>query len=88
MTMMDVMKNMVKAYDRQQALELKDLAHNLKGASGYIGASNVHYQCYFIQEHYVFKRIEEMWKYYPGLVEAVIEFRVFSRQLLAKHKSK
>ena len=28
----------------------KSKAHSLKGASGYIGASNLHYSCYHIQE--------------------------------------
>jgi len=27
---------------------MKETAHSLKGASGYIGASILHYTCYFI----------------------------------------
>ena len=67
---------------------MKNLAHSLKGASGYVGASRLHYVCYFIQEHFVFNRFDKMLEYYPSLVEAAIEFKVYSRQIIAKYKSK
>lgn len=65
---------------------MKDLAHSLKGASGYIGASRLHYVCYFIQEHFVFERNEKMLEYYPSLVEAAIEFKKYSRKIIAQFK--
>ena len=40
--------NMVEIYDKSQADEFKKQAHALKGASAYIGASKLHYVCYFI----------------------------------------
>jgi len=67
---------------------MKDLAHSLKGASGYIGASRLHYACYFIQKHFVNGQKEKMLEYYPTLVEAAIEFKVYSRILMARYKSK
>lgn len=60
-----------------------DDAHQLKSPAGYIGASQIHYACYFLQEHFVYKRFKEMMEYYPTLLEAAVEFRVYSRMLLA-----
>ena len=62
---------------------MRDDAHSLKGASGYIGASHLHYACYFIQEHFHNDRFKEMMEYYPTLLEAAVEFRIYSRQILA-----
>jgi HPt (histidine-containing phosphotransfer) domain-containing protein len=42
------MKDIVKEYENKNYLEMKNLAHSLKGASGYIGASRLYYMCYFI----------------------------------------
>ena len=42
------MKGCTEAYDSKNYEELKDNAHAIKGASGYIGASHIHYACYFI----------------------------------------
>jgi len=48
MTLNPTMRDIVPAYDGRKLKEMKDLAHSLKGASGYIGASRLHYVCYFI----------------------------------------
>jgi len=63
-------------------------AHQLKSPAGYIGASHIHYACYFIQEHFLFDRFTQMMEYYPTLIEAAVNFRIVSRQLLAQHESK
>ena len=88
MTLNPTMKNIIVPYEQKNYQEMKDLAHSLKGASGYIGASRLHYVCYFIQEHFVFQRLDKMVEYYPSLVEAAIEFKIYSRQIIAKFKSK
>ena len=88
MTLNEIMKKIVEMYDQRNYLEMKNHAHSLKGASGYVGASRLHYVCYFIQEHYVFNRYDKMLEYYPSLVEAAIEFKVYSRQIISKYKSK
>lgn len=61
-------------------------AHQLKSPAGYIGASHLHYACYFIQEHHAYKSYKDMMEYYPTLVEAAVEFRIYSRILLAKNQ--
>lgn len=76
-----------KAVDDQDYLAMKNAAHSLKGSSGYVGASHLHYACYFIQEHYIFDRYEQMMEYYPTLIEAAVVFRIYSRKLLAEWKS-
>lgn len=73
---------------KEEFKQFRDDAHSLKGASGYICASHLHYACYFIQEHFQDERFKQMMEYYPTLLEAAVEFRVYSRQVLAKHKSK
>ena len=88
MTLNPTMKNIIVPYEEKNFQQMKDLAHSLKGASGYIGASRLHYVCYFIQEHFVFQRFEKMLEYYPSLVEAAIEFKVHSRKIIAKFKGK
>ena len=81
MSLNKVMTDMVPQYEAKNYLEIKNLAHSLKGSSGYIGASRLHYVCFFIQEHYVHNRNEKMLEFYPALVEAAIEFKVHSREL-------
>ena len=81
-TIKQSMQEMVAHYENKDYGKIKELAHSLKGASGYIGASRVYYHCYFLQLHYVNGDYETMMKYYPGLVEAAVEFKVASRQLI------
>lgn len=73
------MRDIANDVNASKFLEMKNDAHSLKGSSGYICASHLHYSCYFIQEHYIFGRHQEMLEYYPTLVEAAIEFRIYSR---------
>ena len=53
MTLNKIMKDLVPAYENKDYKEIKMLAHSLKGASAYIGASRLHYACFFIQAHFV-----------------------------------
>ena len=78
------MTDIIDAYDSKNYKSMKDLAHALKGACAYIGASRLHYVCFFMQEHFIYKRFEKVVDLYPSLVEAAIEFKVYSRQILAK----
>ena len=82
--MSQTMKNLIKPFDENDFAQYKQEAHSLKGASGYIGAGKIHYMCYFIQQNYFLKRYERMKRYYPNLIEAVIEFKVYSRQLICQ----
>ena len=42
------MKQVKEAVEKENFLGMKEGAHSLKGSSGYIGASHIHYACYFI----------------------------------------
>lgn len=88
MTLESNMGKLGQAVEERHFPNIKTAAHSLKGASGYIGASRVHYACFYIQENFVNNNHEEMLDYYPALIEAVVEFKITSRQMLAKHKSK
>ena len=48
MSLTKQMQECAKAVDELDYLEMKNAAHSLKGSSGYVGASHLHYACYFI----------------------------------------
>jgi len=52
MSLIDSMTRIAKDVEIKDFKEMKNDAHSLKGSSGYIAASHIHYACYFIQEHY------------------------------------
>ena len=73
------MKDIIKPFEERNHQVIKDLAHQLKGSSGYIAASKLHYVCYFIQEMFLKKKYQRQETFYPNLVEAAIEFKIYSR---------
>ena len=76
------------AIEHKDWAQMKLKAHCLKGACGYVGASRLHYACYFLQEAHQRGQYNLMLEKYPRLVEAVIEFKRYSRRILAEHKGK
>ena len=60
----------------------------IKGASSYIGACHLHYVGFYIQDHYHKKKYQKMIDYYPSLVESAIEYKKYSKEILAKYKNK
>ena len=70
--------------DKRDYQQYFDEVHKLKGGSGYIGAGHIHYACYFIQEAWQKKDTETMMAYYPNLLEAIIYFKVYMKQLIAE----
>lgn len=79
------MVQMAAALDEKDYEQVKNKAHSLKGASGYIGASIVHYTCFQIQEAFQAEDYKKMIDYYPQLVEACIQFKIYANTLIAKH---
>ena len=67
---------------------MNDVAHKLKDASAYIGASKIHYACYYINYSYLTENYAAMVEYYPLLAEACIEYKRFSRKFLAAKQGK
>ena len=56
LSVIPTMQNIAKLdFDNMDHLKLKDYAHSLKGSSAYVGASRIHYACYFLQEHFINK---------------------------------
>ncbi len=82
------MKELVQAIEKEDYGLIKAKAHSIKGSSGYIGAGIIYYCCYQMQDLFVQEKKKEMLAYYPTLVEAIIEFRIYSRKLIAEFKSK
>ena len=63
---------------------IKFHAHTLKGPAGYIGASRLHYACYYICKAHSEGDVEQMIEYYPLVIETAIEVRHHVRLYQAK----
>ena len=82
------LESMAEAVDLKDFAMMKSKAHSLKGSSGYIGASNLHYSCFHIQQCYHAGNYERMLDYYPLLIESCIEFKVESKKVMAKYNGR
>ena len=76
------------ALDTKNWAKMKNATHTLKGSSGYIGAGYLYYACVYIMQAYGEKNFIGMAMYYPLLVEAVIQYKRFSRRLIAEYNGK
>ena len=74
---------MTEGYSIQNWVKIEQAAHALKGSSGRVGAGKIHYACYHICDAYHKGDFKSMLVYYPLIIEAVIEFRRYSRELIA-----
>ena len=52
LSLIPALTDIASAIEEHDFNKYKSKAHSLKGASGYIGASNLHYCCFYIQESY------------------------------------
>ena len=84
MSLIPNLREIALAVDAKDYSAIKQKAHSLKGASGYIAAGPVHYCCYFIQDNYNSDNFEAMMAYYPALVESSIEYIRYSRKIVAE----
>ena len=46
--LLGLMEKIAEAVNSMNYLEIKNEAHSLKSAAGYVGASHIHYACYYI----------------------------------------
>ena len=53
LSLLPALTDIAGAIDDRDFAKYKSKVHSLKGASGYIGASNLHYSCYNIQEFFL-----------------------------------
>jgi HPt (histidine-containing phosphotransfer) domain-containing protein len=83
MVLNKTMQEIVSPIENHQWDEIKQKAHVIKGASSYIGACHLHYVGFYIQDHYYKKKYQKMIDYYPSLVEAAIEYKKYSKVILA-----
>lgn len=82
------MRRIAQAVNQKDWDGMKAFAHSLKGACGYVGASHLHYACYYIQEAYTLNQMDKMLEKYPKLVETAVEFKRYSRKILAEYRGK
>ena len=53
MSLLKCMSDLANDVNEKNFLKIKNDAHSLKGASGYVGAGHIHYACYYIQENFM-----------------------------------
>lgn len=73
-TMIPLLDKIAKSLNDKDYMRFNNGAHSLKGASGYVGAGAVHYDCYFIQEAFLKKNHDDMDIRYCRLIENIVEF--------------
>ena len=88
LSMDPVMPVLAECVEKRDFAMMKSKAHQLKGSTGYMGASKLHYSCYHIQEQYMAGNYESMMEYYPFLIEAAIDVKIESRRIIAEQESK
>ena len=79
------MKDIIKPFENKDYNQIQLLVHSLKEACEFIWASRLYIVCYYILEHFECQQFDMMLEYYPSLVEATIEYKVYSRWLHAKN---
>ena len=57
---------------------------SIKSACGYVGAGKIYYACYYIQKMFADSDFPGMAECYPLIVEASIEFKRYSRRIIAE----
>ena len=85
--MLGYISTIAESMNEQDWEKMKNGSHQLKGASGYVGAGRVYYCCYHIQKAFLQKDFQRMVDYYPLFTESCIEYTRFSRKYLASLKS-
>ncbi len=83
MSLFQETNELVRYVNEKNYHEIKESVHKLKSTAGYVGASHIHYACYYMQDHFLKDEIESMMEYYPTLLEACVTFRVYSRKIIA-----
>jgi HPt (histidine-containing phosphotransfer) domain-containing protein len=66
--------------------KFREAAHSLKGSSGYVGAGQLQYDCFYIQDFHYKGQIEQMRCRYRRLIENVVEFISYSKAYLEAEK--
>eukprot|EP00347_Sterkiella_histriomuscorum_P005824 403355130 len=82
------MKQLAIEFQKRDWEQIKHAAHNMKGSAGYIGASRLHYACYYMQYFFVHSDFDQMVEIYPLIVESAIEVKVESRHVMARRQNK
>lgn len=80
--MLPVINQVSAAMDAFNWNKFRELAHSLKGSSGYVGAGQIQYDCFYIQDFHYKGQIDQMRERYSRLMENVISFIIYSKQYL------
>ena len=81
-------KEISKALEDKNWKKFKSAAHNLKAANGYIGAGNIHYDCYYIQGFGQSKNYAGMVSRYNRFIEDSILFLIYVKKFVTSNAEK
>ena len=82
------MVDLEKVKVAMNSLNYKDLweaIHSIKGSCAYAGGGRVTEICYHMQLAFHENWFEDMIPFYPKLIEAALEFRVYSKKKLCEY---
>ena len=82
------MKEFANSVDARDKWQVKAQAQTLQESSGSIGAGHIHFICWSLQQACISNNFVAVIELYILLVEASIEFKRFSRKVLAHFKCK
>ena len=87
MSLTTCLRQVTDGVNERDWVKMKFGVHQLKGASGYVGAGRIHYMCFHIQRAFHQEDYDKMLELYPMLIEYSVEFKRFSRKYLADLKN-
>jgi HPt (histidine-containing phosphotransfer) domain-containing protein len=87
MTLIETLTKMKEHVQSQDFPKLRDAAHSLKGASGYLAAGRIFKLCETIHKHIDVKNYDSAIRLYPEFVVECITLRLYIKKLLYKRKS-
>lgn len=77
-----LIKQLSIAFEKENWNKFREIAHSLKGSSGYVGAGRIQYDCFHIQDFHYKNEIAQMKLIYNRMIENVIDFINFTKKYL------
>jgi HPt (histidine-containing phosphotransfer) domain-containing protein len=87
MTLIETLNKMKESIQSQDFPKLRDAAHSLKGASGYLAAGRIFKLCESIHKCIDTKNYDGAIQLYPTFIAESITLRLYIKKLICKRKS-
>ena len=80
--LLPLIKQLSIAFEKENWNKFREIAHSLKGSSGYVGAGRIQYDCFHIQDFHYKNQIQQMKSIYNRIIENVVHFIVYTKNYL------